>query len=358
MIVLIYVLGLDILYYNQIVLWFFNDELVVDLQVRRFMIVGDEVSVCDGYLVLDVICYLGKKLLVQVVIVIVKVNCQQCFFFYGQFNIGLWLVLLSGGICLLQFNWYIWGVDLYENFVSLKFCLFYLLCCMVQGWVGCVFVICGDFSWFVNCYLCVLGELFYFLICMDLVLNILVDNVLCGDILIILVGNFGDCSNEYIVVLKVIYQQFGDMVNVIVLMGYLVKNDVYINEVCEVGVVLFSGEYLQIFSEKLEFYDYLVLLCCCDLGYFLFVCQQGIGILCLLIQVGIFCVFNWENLFWQDMVEQYVLVLFISDVLDVSVVCEVQCQLVSVDKFVIVFFWLNYLMGWWWVLWLVVEGQV
>ena len=62
---LIHVLGSDIPHHNQTVLRFFNDELAADPQARRFMIVGDEASVRDGYPALDVTCYPGKKALAQ-----------------------------------------------------------------------------------------------------------------------------------------------------------------------------------------------------------------------------------------------------------------------------------------------------
>lgn len=342
---LIHVLGSDIPHHNQTILRFFNDVLSVAQPCRTprtFMVVSGDETLPALFPALQVQRFASKKALAQAVLQRAR-DRQTRFFLHGQFNPWLWLGLLNGGLRRAQVYWHVWGADLYEESRSLKFRLFYQLRRLAQGRVAHLFATRGDISHYQQRHRHVPASLLYFPTRMH---QTMPARQRQDETFTLLLGNSGDASNRHIPALRAIRQQFGDRIKVLVPLGYPQNNQTYINQVSAAAQNLFPNGQVELLTDNMAFEDYLQLIADCDLGYFVFERQQGIGTLCLLMQANIPVVLNRKNPFWQDMVEQQLPVLFDNDALSQALVAQARQQLARIDKSRIAFFDPAFVTGW------------
>ncbi|QIM67790.1 4-alpha-L-fucosyltransferase [Mannheimia granulomatis] len=296
-----HILGSDIPHHNQRVLSFFQHTLLPQLanQSHYFYVVGGK-QLETAFSSLSLNVFASQFLLAKALIAKIRQNPTACFILHGQFNPWIWLAIALGIMPSQNLIWHIWGADLYEAANSWKFKLFYPIRRLAQKKLKKVWATMGDldYLWRNVRKRTEKDLLIYFPTKLPSSTLPIMPKT---ERLTILLGNSGDPSNNHIAALSEIRQIFGDKPHIIIPMGYPTNNECYIHQVEQHGKRLFSTENLQILRHKLDFADYLAILTACDLGYFNFERQQGIGTICLLIQHNIPCVLHPSNPFCLDM---------------------------------------------------------
>lgn len=354
-----HLLGSDIPHHNHTVLAFFQNELLSQISESRHIFYVVSRQALD-FPMLNIQQFDGKVAIAKAIMNLAKQDPQAGFILHGQFNLWIWLAIFCGKLPACRTIWHIWGADLYETASGWKAKWFYRFRRIVQKKLPQVWGTKGDLHYFWKTVRPRTAEdrLIYFptkLPHLPSYQGKQTTNKIEGD-LTILVGNSGDRSNHHIQALSHIYQQLGNNVRLIIPMGYPKNNDVYIREIEQYAERLFPSKNVQILREKIDFADYLQILTACDLGYFNFERQQGIGTICLLLQLGVSFVLGLKNPFVLDLQANGVPFL-VSDNLSVEQIEKVRRELSKLDTNQLAFFPKKYLQMWKQALHLVVDQK-
>lgn len=345
---LFHVLGSDVSHHNETVLRFFAETLSGRVEARlveRFLIVASDDRLARRFPRLRIDVHRDKRAIARAVCRIAR-DRRARFFLHGQFNPYLWLALLSPAIGRDQAYWHIWGADLYEDSADPRYRAFYPLRRHAQRRVAKVFATRGDLSFFRARAPGVPGELLYF------PTRGVPSPRTCASLrfarreMTILVGNSGDRSNRHIEALRELRARFGAEISLIVPLGYPAHNERYVAEVRAAAHTLFRPAQVTLLTERLDFDAYADLLCRCDLGYFLFQRQQGIGTLGMMIQLRVPFVLHPDNPFCEDLREQGVPFLLSGGSIDLAAVERSRAEMAAVDLERIAFLPPSYADGW------------
>lgn len=344
---LIHILGSDIPHHNRTLLQFFTEQIAPEMQAKPIFWVVSRTDFSAEFPALALRLFPNKKAIAKALIEKMSQDRTACLFFHGQFNSWIWLAILFGKIPAKRCAWHIWGADLYETSPRLAFKCFYPLRRLAQKRIENVLGTQGDLAYFCRFSPRSTPLQLYFPTKMPDFSSLapmqrgLFSPSFCN----ILLGNSGDPSNRHLVGLSQLARQLGTDLKVQIPMGYPDGNESYITQVEQQAVALFGAENVAVWREKIPFEQYMQRLAECDLGYFPFERQQGIGTLCLLIALNIPFALNRANPFCVDLQQQGVPFLY-DDELDADKIAAVRQQLQGLDKAQLAFFPEHYRQQW------------
>lgn len=343
-----HILSSDIPHHNRQLLHFFQHDVLPLLpnQSHRFYVVGAQ-TLQSQFPRLSLHPYPSKRAIARAVIDLAKTDGQAHFVLHGQFNLFLWFAIFFGKLPACRCTWHVWGADLYQDSTDWRFRLFYPVRRRIQRKFPRIWATQGD--------LCYVRQQLQRKITDDRVvyfptkmapLSLSTDGQKRSHTsLTVLLGNSGDCSNRHLIALQQINQRLGNDVNILIPMGYPSGNHAYIAEVGQCARLLYAAHQIDILTERIDFDRYISLLQRCDLGYFNFERQQGIGTLCLCIQLNIPVVLHRNNPFTEDMQAEGVPFVW-QDELSRERIVQTRRDLQTLDKTQIAFFAPNYLTPW------------
>ncbi|MER5646325.1 TDP-N-acetylfucosamine:lipid II N-acetylfucosaminyltransferase [Streptosporangium sp. NPDC002524] len=344
---MIHVLGSDIAHHNPTVLRFFNDVLAAELPGRPlFWVVSAAPERLGTHPRLDVVAYPDRRALARALVARARRARGERFFLHGQFSPWIWLALLTGAVHGSQVLWHIWGADLYENVSGPRAWLAYSLRRAAHGRVGQVFGTRGDLAHYRRGHPGTPSQPLYFPTRMP-----------DGDIrpapapsgrdpLTVVIGNSGDRGNRHVEALHAVRERFGPDTRVVIPFGYPPGNDGYARRVRAAAHRLFAPERVELLEETQDLDRYAATLARCDLGYFIFRRQQGIGTLCLLIRSHVPFVISPDNPFALDLAGQRIPFLLHGGDLDARAVARTRAGLAALSWDDISFAPHNCVAGW------------
>lgn len=350
-------LGANIPHHNRRVLQFFECELLPHLKLEQhhFYVVGD-CQLQVEFPKLNVVALPTKRAAAMRLIADFRRSAAACCLLHGQFNGWIWIAILLGLLPVNRCIWHIWGADWYEQSRRWTFRLFYPIRRLAQQKLPEIWATLGDLAAVKERFPRRIGrdKVVYFPTKMGGGLKIEhshIASVQCDEQYLsnrpftVLLGNSGDPTNLHLEAFSQIYQCLGSAVRIIVPMGYPANNTAYIAQVEAEARRFFSVEQVVVLDQAVSFGQYFALLKQCDVGYFNFKRQQGVGTICLLLSQQIPVVLNDQNPFRLDLQATGVPFL-VADMLSKAAVEKVKTILHQQDLIALPFFPERYRQRW------------